>query len=902
MAIVFNGNAATGVQSACIGPPSQGVVGAEYPAAVVQTGGGSTAATFATAIQQGDAIVVCVAIYGASATITNVSDGTNTYALLESESATTSPATAVYGCISTTAFAASGCTVTVTFGTLPSSSTICLARYTGPGGCGFFDPNVNDATGTTGGTSVSLTTQFFSEMLVNFAAGDAVGTAAVAGTGFTGHQASPGSGLGFSYLLQDQLLTAPTTTSATATGIASAHWSTISIGVVAYCGPRNVLPSSGCCFVYVPSGGSAINSTICEIDNIANSPAVYSEINSLVPELVSDGFVQGTAITTGTWWLVCWRISGAAQGADGSQIGRMPVGASEIRWATLFNDNTNPFSGAEVCVGILNTLGTGNAQATQSDAAEMSVCGLKIWSNNDPNVSAWLTDADFVAESRQIEPARKADLWAYWSFAGNGSTGQLVAEQGSAAGMTLVPFSSAQISFGQDPQIPRYRPRRFTRHRGSTATAVALAVAIVGQATVADAVNVTRTFASAIVGGATLTMAAKIARAIAMSASGQASMVDAISVKRVMAEVIAGAASEAASIKVARPIADAVSGDATLTASTKVARALADSLGAKASVTAAANLARALLDAISGAASLGSTVKIARAMQDAIEGAATMSDALNVARPLAESIAAHSVMVDTLAARRPLAWSTSAAASATLTSTIARPLILTVGGEGVLVATLTVQSAGTVAVAAAIVGGASLVAAVNLSVTIQAAVAALADLQGSLGVKRPMSTSVAGQSALAALLGRFRPMVVTSDGFASLALTARTKRGVVADVEGEATLAAQIATAAGLSAHVVGSSPMAFSLARATTLIEAVEAYAQIAAGIVIGNGPIGPMRIAASDLAIIAWSQRDFEIVAILAADMAIVPQPTADLGAIEIASTDSAIVTITATDGPPT
>jgi hypothetical protein len=961
VAIVFNGNAATGVQSACIGPPSQGVIGAEYPSAVLQTGGTTTAQTFSTAIQQGDAIVVCIALYGASATITSVSDGTNTYALLESESATTAPATAVYGCISIVPFAASGLTVTVTFGTLPTSSTLCLARYTGPGGCGFFDANVNDATGTTGGTSVSLATQFFCEMLVNFAAGDAVGTAAVAGSGFTGHQASPGSGLGFSYLLQDQLLTAPATTSATATGIASAHWSTISIGVVAYCGPANVLPSSGCCFVYVPSGGSALNSAICELDGSTNSPRLYLESNSLKPELVSDGEVQGTAMTTGTWWFVCWRISGNGVGADGSQVGRMPIGGSEILWATLFSDGTAAFLGAEVCFGILNTLGSGNTQATQSQAAELSIAGAKIWSNNDPNVSAWLTDADFIKESRQVEPVRTADLWAYWSFAGNGATGQLVAEQGIAAGMTLVPFSSAQISFGQDPQIPRYRARRFSR-RGFSASAVALAIAIVGQATMADAILVARKLTAAIVGGATMAAALKVARTYADSIGGSATVVDAMAVKRALTVTDTGHATIVDAVTVKRALADAIAGDASVTSAVKLARTLLESVSGLSGMTSSASVARAMLAAIEGAATdafslarsrplsgaffgvatsaqrviaarhltltaigqasmvssfvgarplklagsgvaaLSAAAIVARPLNLAAHGVADLSVSLAVARPLATSFHATSILSAKLAMSRAMSLSVDATVAMAASVRAARTLSLSVDALAILTADLTVQSAGQKLLQIDVAGHATATDAIAVKRFMASSVDASAILGAILGVRRPMSDSVAGRASLATALTTLRPLVLPVHGVATASFAASWRRGLILPLAGASHITSAILRAATIALDAAGSGSLTAELGKAFLLAVEIDAIASLISALTIGNGPIGPLRIASSDFPILTFALSDAEIVTTATTDARITSNERTDAGPIVIDQADGAIVTITTTDGPPT
>lgn len=901
MGLLCNGSASsantTGLMAACIGPPALGIAYVQGGTPVYGTASSTVAYTFASAQNAGDAILVFVSGNPATGTPSSVADTAgNTYTLITN---TNSGNFAVYAALNIVASTAGSNVVTATLSGAATFSCMCAIEYQPSTGnvLSIVDQNFTGAVGTTSGSSTTWSPQYCCEIGVNCVAGNNILTSPTGEAGWNTRGTSSNL-TNQSMIIQDQIQTirANLTITTTNDGGASPSWASLTVGLAINAAPPT---SSGtiCAFVYVaaaPSGGPTV--TQLALPGAGDGDGYLIGLTSTPGiQCINCNGTNPTAktILVKQWYFLSMRVSAASV----SQTSCAVMSGSDLVAATVTAGEA-AYTPSAFAVGI-DLLLSGNGGAALNAQGELtgSIAGLKVWTNG-----AWLSDAELLAESMTLAPVRKADLWGSWKFQGEGNNMSLLAEDGMVAGLLLAKLGTNQVSFAPDPPIPRVPPYYDRGLKKSSNLAVALAVAIVGQATVVDAINVARKLADAIVGGATIAQALVVARKFSLSIGGTALLTDRLAV--------------------ARTLKDATSGQASMGDTMTVKRALAEAVGAHASVTEAVNVARSLLEAIHGTSAYAATSVIARAMVVAIHGAATETAAITVVKSL--SLAAIGRASDTFAfnriisfalpvggrasaalslhATRPLALGTGGHAAASLAVLMARPLALSSVGLSTLTAALDVNNTGAVSLAVAIAGQAVMTDAMRVARHLTAPLSGQALLAALASVKRPIAFAAHGQGSEVVSLGRLKTLILGVDGVGSAAFVNKVVRGMSLPVIGRASSSAsftrRLAVAVAMTPHAVVTP----SLVRSLEITFGIAGSADLIANIFIGNGPMGPLRIAAANLAIVSWLATDAPLVVITANDEAIIPVVPVDALPIVIVASDGAIVTITPSDGPPT
>jgi len=480
--IKFNGANGCGLVSACIGPQASSI-GAPVQSVFNQAtsvGATSIAVTMTSAVTQGDPILVFVQAATVPSSVTDTIG--NTYQLYRAQ---TNGNFGMWAYASKDAnnricsigsASASGNVVTANFAAQSTVATIVAVEYPQGQQLSFgIDPQVNSAIGTTTGSTVTLGTSYYAEMVVVCAIGNSLTTSSSAGSGFTGRITA--SGTLAAVLLEDQLLTTPTSVTCAASNIgavASGTWTTIALGLYCRSGP--------------PSGNIVIMGWVKYDVNTPESEWIQLGFNDAIgnpsvigwtPIIANDvanhmlsGFPVGTgsvtfntAVVVGEWTPFCvmYRQSGGDFHARVAHLGSEGV-ATRTDSVGAYTALTCPSD--FLCFGneytISGGLGTPDGtslpvMSNSQTASTLALAGIKIWtSTQETSLAQLFSDEIILAEWRQLEPVRKQDLWAYWEFRGEGTSLNTSVTQGTAAGMTMAVFSAGNGgAFIQDPPIPR---------------------------------------------------------------------------------------------------------------------------------------------------------------------------------------------------------------------------------------------------------------------------------------------------------------------------------------------------------------------------------------------------------------------------------------------------------------
>jgi hypothetical protein len=480
--IKFNGANGCGLVSACIGPQASSI-GAPVQSVFNQAtsvGATSIAVTMTSAVTQGDPIIVFVQAATVPSSVTDTIG--NTYQLYRAQ---TNGNFGMWAYASKDAnnricsigsASASGNVVTANFTAQSTVATIVAVEYPQGVQLGFgIDPQVNSATGTTTGSTVTLGTSYYAEMVVVCAIGNSLITSSAAGSGFTGRITS--SGTLAAVLLEDQLLTTPTSVTCAGSNIgavASGTWTTIALGLYCRSGP--------------PSGNIVIMGWVKYDVNTPESEWIQLGFNDAIgnpsvigwtPIIANDvanhmlsGFPVGTgsvtfntAVVVGEWTPFCvmYRQSGGDFHARVAHLGSEGV-ATRTDSVGAYTALTCPSD--FLCFGneftISGGLGTPDGtslpvMSNSQTASTLALAHVKMWaSTQETSLAQLFSDEVILAEWRQWEPVRKQDLWAYWEFRGEGTSLNTSVTQGTAAGMTMAVFSAGNGgAFIQDPPIPR---------------------------------------------------------------------------------------------------------------------------------------------------------------------------------------------------------------------------------------------------------------------------------------------------------------------------------------------------------------------------------------------------------------------------------------------------------------
>lgn len=899
--------------AACIGPPALGIAAVQGGAPQFTAGTSTITYNFAAAQNAGDAIVVFVSGNLATGTPSSIADTSgNSYTPVTN---TDSADFVCYVALNIKAASAGANTVTATLSGAATFACLSAVEYQpSPGNrLSIVDQNFANATGATSSSSQTFSPQYCCEMAINCVVARNT-TAPVGESGWT-TEGTGTDGLFQGMLYQDQIQTTRSNLTITATGLGSISYASLAIGIAINAAPPTSL-GTVTCFAYLPTGStSGAFWHICD-PGIGDGDGWIGQ-NTTTPglQISNPNGTNPTAKTvlTKQWYFLSARISAT----EISQTA-CAVGSGSDLVAAIVAAGLGAFAPAAFAMGIdLLLSGNGGSALNSQGFLTGSIAGLKVWTNG-----AWLSDAELVAESSQLAAVRQADLWAGMKFQGEGNNLNLVVEEGMAAGLTFAQLGTNQVSFAPDPPIPRVKQYRDWGLKKNTNTAVAFALAIVGQATIVDAVNVARSLAAAIVGGATIAQAVVVARKFSLSIGGTALLADKIAVARALKSAMAGAAATSDAMSVKRAMVEAVGAHASVTAAAKVARSLLEAIHGTSAYAATSIIARAMMVAIEGAAMQSASLSRARPMVAGVVGTATVAESLAVARGLNAAIAGRSVVSPSLNAIRPLSLAVAGEAlaslmmsvgrplslaaegrsAASLLALVNRPLMMSVEGRATLTAALDVESGGSVSFAMAILGHASTASAVKLARAISLSVDGSSVLNPLLGIKRPISTAVHAAASLSVTLARLKPMIVSVDGAASAAFANSLRKGFFVPIDGQGSVSPSFTRLIAMTLPLHSRAVVDASMARSAPLAFSAAGAADMLAGLFIGTGPMGPLRIAAANLAIISWSAFDAPIVSITAADALVVPIASSNDSPIVIAAADGAIVAIATTDGPPT